>query len=180
MVPVADRGLCHLGDERLGVSQQQVQHRPRATEFVLEHIALQTIAVSGALHDGPAGRSFTAHEQGDAQYSLVAYYRDFGGCAILHDIEQRHDARGREIDVPQTVSGFVKHFSERHGDQFQMRRQAGEFVGRQCGKEMVLLRTMRGRHQALSEVISAFMLQTPKGYSSYSEWRSTRVQYYFL
>jgi hypothetical protein len=36
-----------------------------AIEFLLEQLSLQTIGMAGALHDGPVGHGFAAHEQGD-------------------------------------------------------------------------------------------------------------------
>ncbi len=36
MVPIADGGLRHLSNQRLGVAQQQMHHRTVTLEFVLE------------------------------------------------------------------------------------------------------------------------------------------------
>ena len=99
VVPVADGGLRHLRDQRLGVAQQQAHHRAGAAEFLLQQLRLQAVAVAGAAHHGAAGRGVAAHEHRDAHHALVADHGDFGGCAVLQHIQQGNDAGGREIHV---------------------------------------------------------------------------------
>jgi nitrogen-specific signal transduction histidine kinase len=91
VMPVADRGLRHLRNERLGVTQQDVEHFAVAIEFLLEPVAGQAIGVAGALHDGAARRGLAAHEQRDPDGAFIADHGDFGGRSILHDVQQRHD-----------------------------------------------------------------------------------------
>ena len=49
-----------------------MEHRPEALELVFQNLGLQPVAVTCALHDGAAGRGFTAHEQRYAEDALVA------------------------------------------------------------------------------------------------------------
>jgi len=83
----------------------------------------QPIGVARVLHDGPIRHDCVAHEESDTDDALVADHGDFGRCAILQRIEQRHDGGRGEIDVTQLVPGLVKNVVERHLDQFQMGRQ---------------------------------------------------------
>ena len=122
MVAVADRGLRHLRDQRLGIAQQQLLHRSGAIEFLLQQMARQPVGVARGLHHGRARRGFAAHEQRNADDAFVAHSRDFCRCARLRDVVQRHDGGGREIGVLQLSAGFVEDFTERHRDQLQMRR----------------------------------------------------------
>ena len=143
---VAHRRLRHLRQQRLGVTQQQTLHRAGAIELVLQQRPLQPVGVTGALHNGPAGRGLAAHEEGDADDSLVTDHGDFGRCAVLHDVEQGHDRGGGEIDVAHPNAGLVKHLTERHRDPFQMREEACVFVRRQGGEKMILAGVRRDRH----------------------------------
>lgn len=63
VVAVADGGLGHLGDQRLGVAQHQQEHFAVAVELVLEPLPGQAKGVSRALHNGPTRGAFAAHEQ---------------------------------------------------------------------------------------------------------------------
>jgi hypothetical protein len=47
-----------------------------------------------------------------------------------------------EIGVLQLSTRFVKHFTERHRDPFQMRGKALEIRSGQRGEQMVLIRTV--------------------------------------
>ena len=46
----------------------------------------------------------------------------------------------------QLAAGLIEHFTERHRDKFQARRQAREFPRGQCGKKMVLTGAGDRRH----------------------------------
>ena len=120
MVPIAHGRLRHLGDQCLGVSQQKVHRRPEAPELILQQFGLEPESIPGALHHRAAGRGLAAHEQGNAEDTLVTYDSDLSGCAIFHDVQQRKDGSGREIDIPQLDTGFIKDFAEIHRHQFQM------------------------------------------------------------
>ena len=43
MMPIADRGLGHLRDQRLRVAQQKVHHRPAAIERLFQHLRSQPV-----------------------------------------------------------------------------------------------------------------------------------------
>src|ERR1700738_2187279 len=120
MMPVAYRRLRHLGDERLGVAQQKMHGRSETPELILEQFGLEPESVPRALHHRAAGRGLAAHEQGYAENTLVTYDSDFSGRAILHDVEQRKDGGGGEIDVAQLDPGFIENLAELHRYQFEM------------------------------------------------------------
>jgi hypothetical protein len=137
-VPIADRGLRHLRDERLGIAQQQVHHRRGAIEFLLQQLRFHPVSIAGALHHGPARRGLAAHEKRYAEYPLVADHCDFGRRTVLHDIEERHDRGRREIDMPQASARLVQRLTEAHRDEFQMLLQTRE-LGRRQRREKVVL-----------------------------------------
>jgi len=87
-MPVADRRLSHLRDQRLRVTQQHVEHFPVTTEFLLEPVARQSIRMTGALHDRAARRGFAAHEQRDTEHTVIAHHGNLRGSSVLHDIQQ--------------------------------------------------------------------------------------------
>jgi len=139
MVPVAGRGLRHLGHQRLRIAQQQTLQRAGALEFPLQQAALQPERVARDLHHGRAWRGVAPHEQRNSDHAFIANPGGFGRCAGLHDIVQRHDGGGGEIGVVQLPAGFVEHCAKRHRDQLQMRRQRLQLRRRQGGEKMVLI-----------------------------------------
>jgi hypothetical protein len=56
MMPIAYRRLRHLGDQRLGVAQQEVHRRTETPELILEQIGLEPEGVPRALHHRAAER----------------------------------------------------------------------------------------------------------------------------
>ena len=107
-MPVADCSLGHLRDQRLRVAQQQNLHPAVAMELVLQLLAGQPVSMAGALYDRAARGGFTAHEQRDADETLVAHHRDLRRCAVFHHVQQRHDAVDRKIDVAQDIARLVQ------------------------------------------------------------------------
>ena len=142
MVPIADRGLCHLRDQRLGIAQQQAQKRAEASEFLFQRLRPQPIAVAGALHHRATGRGLAPHEQRNAQNPLVADDRDFSRRPVFHHVQQRDDRGGREIHIAQLHARFVQHIAKVELHQLQMCRNALVIVGRQRIKQVVLVRAV--------------------------------------
>jgi len=52
---IAHSGLCHLGNQCLGVAKQDVQHLAVAGKFLLDVCPSQAICGACALHDRPVG-----------------------------------------------------------------------------------------------------------------------------
>src|SRR5487761_568344 len=96
---IAHSGLCHLGDERLRVAQEQELHLTIAMELLLEALADQTVSVPRTLHDRPARRGFTAHELRDAYGAVIAPKSALRRGTVVELIQQRHDGVGREINM---------------------------------------------------------------------------------
>jgi len=101
-MPVADRRLRHLRQQRLRIAQQQMLRRPGASELALQQLPRKPERRAGALHDGAARGGLTAHEEGNTHHALVADHGDLGGRTILHDVEEGHD-RGRAANNPRRV-----------------------------------------------------------------------------
>src|SRR6185295_2463520 len=74
MVPVADRGLRHPGDQRLRVAEKQLLQRAAAPELFLQNSRLEAISVSGALYD-PSVRQRT---EGDWPARTITTASDVG------------------------------------------------------------------------------------------------------
>jgi hypothetical protein len=147
MVAVADRGLRHLRDQGLRVAQQQVQHRAGAVELVFHLLRAQAKAVACALHHGTAGGRFAAHEQRHADHAFAADDGDLCRRSVFHDVEQRDDGRGREVDVAECVAGFIEHLAERELDRLELRLPALPLGIRQCGQQLVVSGVGQTRHQ---------------------------------
>ena len=145
VMPVADRGLRHLRDQRLRVAQQQVHGRAEPAELGLEQVGLEAVSVPGALHHRAAGRGVAAHEQRYAENALVADDGDFGRRAILHHVQQRNDAGRREVDVSQRGAGLVEHVAQLHRYQFQMGCEPVVVGCRQRVEEVILVGRVGGR-----------------------------------
>src|SRR5664279_2807150 len=78
---------------------------------------------------------------------MVADDRYFRRGAVFHDVEQRDDAGGREIQVAYVAAGLVDRPSQRHRDEFQIGQQARVVLYGQGRENMVLLRGMRRSHR---------------------------------
>ncbi|MNE97546.1 hypothetical protein D3C80_1959150 [compost metagenome] len=74
---IAHRGLRHLGNQCLGITQHQQQQFAVTVEFVLQALPGQAVGVAGALNDRAAGRAFSTHEHRDAHQAFVTHHRNF-------------------------------------------------------------------------------------------------------
>ncbi len=109
-----------------------------AVKLVLEALAAESIGVPRTLHDRAVRGRLAAHEQRDADQALVARYRKLCRRAISEHIQQRDDAVGRKIHVPQRVTGFIQDLAERHIDELQVREDPFPLLGGE-GREQVIL-----------------------------------------
>src|ERR1700722_13462383 len=114
MVAVANRGLRHLSDEGLGITQQQMQHGTGTIEFPSQKLRIESKTLTCTLNDCTAGSGFTSHELGYPHDALIAYEGNFRGRAIFHDIEQRDDGGGREVHMAQDGARLVHHLGKWH------------------------------------------------------------------
>ena len=137
VVAVAHRRLRHLGYQRLGVAQQQMQHRTRSIELLFHQLRFQPKPLTGALHHRTAGGRLSAHEQGNADDALIADHGNLCRGAVLHDIQQRDDGGRWKIDVAQRSARLVKHLAQRQVDGFQERQPALRLCIRQRGEQVV-------------------------------------------
>ncbi len=116
MVSITDGRLGHLGKQGECIAHQEVLHGGRTVELLVELLVIEPIRVAATLHESPVRHALTAHEQGDADYALVADYGYLGRSAVLKDIEQGYDGGSREIHVGEGVAGLVENFPERKID----------------------------------------------------------------
>ena len=139
-MPVADGGLTHLRDQRLGVAQKELHQLPTPLEFALQDRCLQPIALSRALYDRPAGGRIAAHEQRDADDSLVAHHCNFSRSAAFQDIQERDDGIRRKVHMLKLTAGLVDRAAEWHRNRLQMSIEATEDICRQSGEQVILAR----------------------------------------
>jgi fructose-1-phosphate kinase PfkB-like protein len=57
---IADRCLCHLGDQGLRVTQKQILQLAAAIELILQALRDQAVCVAGALHDGVSKTAYAS------------------------------------------------------------------------------------------------------------------------
>jgi len=107
MEPVAYRGLRHLRDKSLGVTQCQVLQLFTRREFFLKNARLEPIATACALDHRPVRRRLAAHEKRNANQSLVASDGNFCRVSALRDVEQRHEGSRRKIHMAQMAARLV-------------------------------------------------------------------------
>src|SRR5438477_4039709 len=138
MMPIADRGLCHLRNQCLGVEQQQVLQRTPSIEFVLDHLGPDPIGVTAALDNRLVRRGLPAEEQGNAEQAFASCHRDFRRCTIRHDIDERDDAVRGEIEVWQLAARCVYDFTARHRNELEARQQSFVDCFRQGREKMIL------------------------------------------
>jgi len=66
---------------------------------------------------------------------------------IIHDVKQGYEGGSRKIDIVQAATRFREHLTERHGNQFQVRKKTLTLGLRQSSKQMVLFRIVRADHE---------------------------------
>jgi hypothetical protein len=136
------RGLGHLGEQGLGVAQQQALQQAGAIELLLQQAAIQPVGVSRGLHHRRTGGRIAPHEQRNADDALIAHPGGFGRCAGSQDVVEGDDGGGREEGVPLLPTRFVQDVTEPHRDQLQMRHQGLEVRPGQGGEKVILMGTM--------------------------------------
>ena len=83
MVPVADGGLGHLGEQGHDIAHEKMLHRRIAVEFLFEQVAVYTIGRTLALHQRAAQHGRSTHKDSDAYDALAPNDGDFGSRSIL-------------------------------------------------------------------------------------------------
>jgi hypothetical protein len=73
VVPVADRGLGYLRQQRLRIAQQKTVHLSIAVKLFLDASSQQPKRVAGASYDYAARGGVTAHEQSEAEDAIVTH-----------------------------------------------------------------------------------------------------------
>jgi hypothetical protein len=104
----------------------------------------------------------TPAKQRNAEDALVTYDSDFSRRAILHDVQERNDGCGVEIDESQWGAGFIEDVTEPQRYQFQMGGDAVVVAHRQGIEQMILMRTRAIRRSDVSPVLQN-SLQGEKG-----------------
>ena len=102
-----------MGNQCLGVAQQQSLESSTLREFRLQHLRLHLESAAGALHHGAVGHRATAHKQRDANHAIIAGQTHFCARAILHRVQQSNYRGRREKDVIQLGSESVNDFAQR-------------------------------------------------------------------
>jgi hypothetical protein len=120
VMPVADRGLSHLRDQRLRVAQQQMLQLAVAIELILQP---RRSAGKPSPRSAPAPGSVVVSPPMNSAMPMafVAHHRDFRRGAVLDHVQQRDDGVGRKIDMAQRVARLVQHATEGHRNELQMR-----------------------------------------------------------
>ncbi len=99
---------CHLGNERLGIAEQDAQHVAATRELLFDSFAGQPVRTACTLHDGTVGRGRAAHDERDAYRSVVADHGDFRRRTIFQHIEKGNDHVDWKIDIALRVAGLIE------------------------------------------------------------------------
>src|SRR5678816_866667 len=121
---IADGGLRHLCNEGLRVEEQQMLQRATLIEFLLDQVCSDAIRMPATLHDCLIWRREPAKEQRDPEQAFKSCYGDFRRRTIRHDVDERDNTRGREIEVRQLGARCVHDEAERHRYELEMRKQS--------------------------------------------------------
>src|SRR5580693_5176415 len=112
MMAVTNSGLCHLGYQRLGISQQQELHISISMELLCQSFTDQSVGVASALHDCAARRGFTAHKERDANQPVVTDHCNLRSGSIFQSVEQRNDAICGKINMSKRSAWLVQNLTE--------------------------------------------------------------------
>src|SRR5680860_412531 len=94
MMAITHRGLGHLRDKSVGITQQNTQHRPGTIKFFHQYLCLEAITVAAWLHHGTTGRGVAAHKKRNSQYAFVANTGYFRRATVFEQVVQRNDGGG--------------------------------------------------------------------------------------
>jgi hypothetical protein len=100
-MPIAYGSLCHLGDQRLRVSQQQLTERAIAIKLIFEPLPRQAICAARTLHDRTIGGRLSTHEKRNADQPVVAHDGNLRGGPVRKHIQKRDDAINWKINIAQ-------------------------------------------------------------------------------
>ena len=146
---VAHRSLRHLRDQRLAVTQHQMQHLAVTVELFFKALAEYPVSTAGTLHNRAAGGALAPHKQRHTNHPIIAHHGNLRRRAAFHHIQQRHNRIGGEVDMTQSIARLVKHHTQRHVHQFKVGQQPLQHLIGQGGKEVILLRTGGCGHHCL-------------------------------
>ena len=107
-------------------------------ELVLQLLSGQSVGMPSALHNGAARSAFPTHEHRHADESFVADDGYLRGGAVLHDIQQRNDGVGGEVDMSEGIDRFIEDLAERQCNSLQVRDQTLLYLLGKRGEQMVL------------------------------------------
>src|ERR1700692_719993 len=116
MMAVTNSGLCHLGHQRLGISQPQESHMSISMELLYQAFTDDSVGVASTLHDCPARRGFTAHKKRDANQPVVSDHCNLRSGSIFQNVEQRNDAICGKINMSKRSAWLVQNLTEPQRD----------------------------------------------------------------
>ena len=147
---VADGRLGDLGDESLGIAEEDVLEWTASCELIPQHARLHPEGSTGYLHDRPVGGGIAAQEQGHTDDSIAARQPHLGSRTVFHGVEQRHDRRRREVHVLQKSSRLVHDLAESEGHRLERVKEAFPILSGKARENTVPCRTVsfrRFRHR---------------------------------
>ena len=113
---------------------------PAQCEFALDDLSAQPVGLTFHLHFGAAGQALAAHVDRNADQALIAYQRRLAGRVVFQLVDQRNDARDREMQKIDVFAGLEHQQAAGQGHQLEVRQQALVVLGRKGGQDLVLLR----------------------------------------
>jgi hypothetical protein len=116
MMAITNSGLCHLGHQRLGISQQQKSHMSISMELLCQPFTYQSVGVASTLHDCPTRRGFTAHKKRDANQPVVTDHCNLRSGSIPQNVEQRNDAICGKINMSKRSAWLIQNLTEPQQD----------------------------------------------------------------
>ncbi|MNV34234.1 hypothetical protein D3C71_1256440 [compost metagenome] len=137
-MPVAHRRLRHLGDERLGVAQQEVKQRPPLVRQLLNVGGTQPEGLACTLHHGTIGGATSAHQERHAHHAFEADDRDLRRLPVLQHVQQGDDAIDGEENVSLHHPRLVEHLPETQRHQLQERLHSGHHLERDGIQQFVV------------------------------------------
>ena len=87
------------------MAQQEMLHRPRASELALQHLPRKPKREASALYDRAARRGFASHEEGNTDDSLIAHDGVLGGRAMTMTFGVKDKSLFDKLSADKKVGG---------------------------------------------------------------------------
>src|SRR5690348_5124334 len=149
MVPIGDGHLFGLDHQSMGKAQDELPQFVAQFKLISYETGFNAITLTGAQHQNASRIVFAAQQHGNTDQPLVSDDSGLGTCSACRLIQPCNYGVCREIHIFERKTGVIDDLASWHGYMFKKRQQAGVAWEEQRCEILVLLGTLRWKHDEL-------------------------------